>query len=436
MNHLKIGTQLCMTVVLASLCLLLGCECVAAKDWKQESIIITSWCPPNGDDASLSAYAKDNYNLIILPESNLDIAHKYGLKVCLWAQDILTPQALSTPEKKAALDALIERVKNHPAMDSYLVSDEPGIKIFGELAQVVAYIRKRDPAHLPYVNLFPTYATQEQLNISADEVRKISTEGDKVFLTNARDKGSEETAFAYKGYLQHFIETVKPQLISYDHYNFFKSVDGAQYFLNLELIREAAVKAKLPFMNIIQASTFIPDWRLVTTSELRWLVYTTLAYGGRGISYFVHTGAAGTGALYEDGKRTPLADDAAAANTMMKVLSPTLMSLDSTGVYHTSPLPYGTQAIPAKSPVQIVGDGEYVLGLFSRKGHFSAFMIVNRNYKKKAQAHLKLADGYDKLQEIDQKTGLWQAGPKADPNNKTFAVDLGPGEGRLLRVIK
>ena len=65
---------------------------------------------------------------------------------------------------------------------------------------------------------------------------------------------SNKTVLAYRGYLAKFIEIVKPDLISYDHYHFMKKDDGNQYFLNLALVRDAAIEAGKPFLNIIQAS--------------------------------------------------------------------------------------------------------------------------------------------------------------------------------------
>ena len=49
---------------------------------------------------------------------------------------------------------------------------------------------------------------------------------------------------AYREHLRQFVETVKPDLISYDHYHFFKDTDTPQYFLNLGLIRQAAMEAE------------------------------------------------------------------------------------------------------------------------------------------------------------------------------------------------
>ena len=57
------------------------------------------------------------------------------------------------------------------------------------------YFRERDPNHLAYINLFPTYASAEQLG----------TEGD--------------TTQAYREHLRQYLEIARPELISYDHYH-------------------------------------------------------------------------------------------------------------------------------------------------------------------------------------------------------------------------
>ena len=123
-----------------------------------------------------------------------------------------------------------------------------------------------------------------------------------------------KTVLAYQDHLKKYLEIVKPDLISYDHYHFLKTRDGDQYFLNLALIRQAAIQARKPFLNIIQASTVEPSWRLPNDRELRFLAFTTMAYGGRGISYFLYWGSKSQGGLYQDGKPSPLARDAAALN--------------------------------------------------------------------------------------------------------------------------
>ncbi|UCH33118.1 MAG: hypothetical protein JSV65_11015 [Armatimonadota bacterium] len=380
----------------------------AQNAWKLDHIMITFWCPPPATDEALSAVAAENYTMTWTPEDGLDVAARHGLRAML-QNGLLNPATLDDPAKKADLDALIKRVKKHPALEAYYILDEPSAGAFPALGRLVAYLRERDPAHLAYINLFPTYANNQQLG----------TEGD--------------TVTAYREHLRQYVEVVKPGLISYDHYHFFKSGDGEQYFLNLSMIRQAALDAGVPFLNIIQADTIHDSWRLPTADEMRFLIYTTLAYGGRGISYFTYWGPAAYNGLYQDGKRMPLALDVAALNGEIRAFSPELMKLDSMGAYHTDPLPLGGEAMPADCPVQIVGSGEFVLGVFGVGAEATAFMVVNRNYSDSQVARVKLPAGARGVQEYDRASRAWRGYAQG---SDTITVQLRPGDGRLFRWSK
>ncbi|MDH7602852.1 MAG: hypothetical protein QHI38_11960 [Armatimonadota bacterium] len=399
--------------------------------WKQDRFIITFWCAPPAIQENLAAVAAEGYNLTWAPAEALDLVEKHGLKALL--QDpLINPAVLDTPEGRSKLDELIKRVRNHPALEGYFITDEPGSGAFPGLSRLVAFIRERDPEHLAYINLFPTYATKEQLGVSADAVERA-----KVGIpTNFAGAGANaEVIAAYRDYLNKFIDIVKPELISYDHYHFLKTGDGCQYFLNLELIREASLRARLPFLNIIQACTIEPSWRLVNKNELRFLIFTTLAYGGRGISYFLYWGPESYGGLYRDGKRTPLAVDVAHLNRTLIKIGNAMLHLESRGVYHTKPLPIGAKPVPPSSPVKLRGKGEYVLGLFGNKRKTTAFMIVNRDYKSGTRAQVELADRCLRIEEFDPLLGTWSERPVDRLMGEMF-IDLDPGEGRLFRMVQ
>jgi hypothetical protein len=416
--------------VLATISLVAGAT-EPAKDqgWTQKQFIISFWCPPPTTDQALAAVAAEHYNLTWTPVEGLDAVAKHKLRAML-TNDLLTPTTLDDAAKRARLDALIEKVKKHPALEAYYLTDEPGAGAFPGLGKLVAYLRQRDPAHLTYINLFPSYANEAQLGVSADAGERARV---GYPLNFAGVGASDKTVLAYRGYLKKFVKIVQPDLLSYDHYHFMKKDDGKQYFLNLALIRDAAIEAGRPFLNIIQASLVEKVWRLPNPAETRFLVFTTMAYGGRGISYFTYWGPADYVGLYRDGKPSPMAKEVALLNAEIVRFGPALMELDSTAVYHTAPLPYGTQAVPADAPVRFTGGGEFVLGLFGRKGRTTAFMVVNRSYKQDAEAAVKVELPCDKLQELDRKTGKWSDGP-VPGTNRDLKIKLAPGDGRLFRA--
>lgn len=400
---------------LAITCLLLAFGCARAdrSAWRLDHIITTYWLPPPLTDEAMAAVASEGYTLAWTTEAGLDICARHGLRAMLH-DGLLNPASLDDPEQKRKLDALIDRVRSHPALYAYFLKDEPRAAEFEAWARLVAYLRERDPAHLGYINLYPSFAGS----------RRLGTEGDD--------------ATAYREYLRRFVEIVKPDLISYDHYPFFHHGDPQQYFLNLELVRQASLDAGVPFLNTIQAHSIVKKnraWRPVTASELRWMVYTTLAYGGRGISYFVCWGTAQIGGLYQDGKQTPLASAAAELNREVAALSPELMAADSLGVYHTAPLPWGTQATPADAPVQVVNEGEFVVGLFGTGGRVDRFLIVNRDCARAGAARIRLPAGTRGLQEFSRSRKSWQ-GYADTPADYEVTVELQPGDGRLFRLVQ
>jgi hypothetical protein len=350
------------------------------------------------------------FNVVWCNEKDLDLLQKHGLRGMLH-DPLLTPGTVETAEGRAKLDALVGRVKGHPAMYSYFVTDEPSAAQFAGLGKLFAHLKDRDAAHLAYVNLFPTYATNEQLGT----------------------KGDRETA--YREYLRQFIDTVKPALISWDNYQFYVGPkDGKEYFLNLAMVHKASQDANVPFLNIVQAASWAPDVRVPTADEERYLVYTTLAYGARGISYYVYQAAGHKGGIANaDGTPTPIYPVLKTLNHEFVAIAKELTPLRSLAVYHTAIKEPGCEAVPADGAFQAAGGDAkrgLMLGYFGAEGGAaSAAVVVNLDYKAGATATVS---GPGALEVFDAATGKWAAaagGAKAE-------VKLSAGEGRLVRRAK
>lgn len=125
----------------------------SAAPWKVGTPIVTYWCGPSMTDATAAQMAEGGFNLVWCQEKELDVAQRHGLRAQL-TDSLLSPAALDDPAQREKLDALIARVRRHPALYDYFITDEPNAANFPALGKLVAYLRERDPAHLAYINLF------------------------------------------------------------------------------------------------------------------------------------------------------------------------------------------------------------------------------------------------------------------------------------------
>ena len=112
--------------------------------WKIGTPIVTAWDTPTLTDAVANQIVEGGWNLVLCQEAQLDVAKRHGLRAML-NDALVRPEAFANPAQRAKLDALIDRVKNHPAMYSYFIVDEPAADKFPVLGKLVAYLRQRNP---------------------------------------------------------------------------------------------------------------------------------------------------------------------------------------------------------------------------------------------------------------------------------------------------
>jgi hypothetical protein len=380
--------------------------------WQVGTPIVTYWCGPLLTDAVAQQMVEGGFNLVWCGnEKELDVAYRHGLRGQL-RNGLLKPTSLDDPKRREQLEALIARVSKHPALYAYYLIDEPNASQFLGLGRLVAYLREHDPAHLAYINLFPTYASNQQLGTKGDVVT------------------------AYKEHLCLYVEQVKSQLISYDHYQFRLKGDGNQYFLNLAMIRRAAQDAGVPFLNIVQACTWAPKViRVPNTDEMRYLVYSTLAYGAQGISYYVYACANHHGSLVSlDGTPGPLYNALKSYNREFVAIASELQPLRSLRVYHTSMGEPGCEPLPADASFRLdfskspPGPRGFLLGYFGVKAKPTHVVVVNLDYTDEVIAPLI---GPGKLELFDANSVQWTPTKKA-----AVEMILPPGGGELVRIAR
>jgi len=382
----------------------------AADPWSVGTPIVTYYAGPTMSPQVAQQMKDGNFNVVWCSESQLDLLKRHGLRGMVH-DGLLNPAVLDKPDQSQKLDDLIARVKNHPAFYSYYIIDEPSATSFKDLARLTAHLRERDPVHMPYINLFPTYANNAQLGTSGD------------------------TTTAYRAYLNQFVDVVKPMLLSWDNYQFYKNHDGNQYFLNLAMIRTKAQEANLPFLNIVQAASWEPNVRVPVPDEMRYLVYTTIAYGAQGISYYVYQAVNHKGGLANpDGTTTPLYDAVKPLNAEFIAIVSQLQPLKSTGVYHTSLKDPGCEPPPADIPFKIDAAQSklmargLLLGNFAKDQKPTHTVVVNLDYKTGVTATITAPA---KLELFDSITRKW-----TPTNTPRVELNLQPGGGQLIRLAQ
>lgn len=149
-----------------------------------------------------------------------------------------------------------------PALLGYQMADEPSVPAFPALAAWAASVSARSPGALRFINLLPNYASNGALG-----------------------------ADSYADYLSQFIATVKPDILSFDHYPVFgpgsatatdDNATMAGYIRNLAAVRAASQAAGIGFWNFFNAMPF--NGRSdVTEAQMAWQAFTSLAFGSKGL---------------------------------------------------------------------------------------------------------------------------------------------------------
>jgi len=339
----------------------------------------------------------------------LDLCQQVGIKALIFDKrlDVLEPHQVD----EKALDGVIADYASHPALFGYMVRDEPGKEVFTTLGGINQYLLKKDPKHLPYINLLPNYANHP-----------------------------DWLGAAYEPIVAKYMEIVKPAMVSWDSYRqMFEGGDESYYWKNLEIIRKLSLKAKVPMIQIIVSLKHM-GYRECSEADLRWQVYSSLAYGSRGILYFTYWDVlslawAGAPALMTmDGKRDVKWFYVQKINHRIAKLGETLTKVTSTGVYHTDPVPPGGHRLARIGPVKKAEGGPLTIGCFVDRNAQEYILVVNRSFSAECVAKLSLNQKIISAAEISRETGKPLA--PVSVSGKTLDIPLDPGDGRMYLLSR
>jgi hypothetical protein len=213
--------------------------------------------------------------------------------------------------------------------------------------------------------------------------------------------------------------------------------DRVDYFENLGLVREYGLRYGVPPWNIILSLPHL-GYRDPSAAEMRWQVYTSLAYGMKGLMWFTYwtmpeweKDFGGMGIVNPRGEPARLYPIVKQLNGEARVLGRTLLGLTSTGVFHTGPTPRGCVRLGVDAPVQMPDDLPLLVGFFTDARGQPYAMVVNRDHARPLEVPLTLKPHVTQLTEISAADGTDLPVAVADGR---ATLSLEAGGGRLLRL--
>lgn len=330
---------------------------------------------------------------------------------------------------------------NSPSVEGYVLWDEPwaeehfrSIRHLTNLVDTLPATRGK----LPFVNLYPIYVSGQ-------------AHFDSIY---GRDKVS-----AYRRYLDRYLglfDASRPApVLCVDHYPFQVPRTRHDFFLNLELMREAVERhasrqGAIPMWLVVQLSPYrLAPGRFPPPPDLarvRWQVHSAIAYGVKGILYWTLApgvdGHFGTGLLDDrgapDSRFEPLRD----LHRTLAALGPTLMRLEPVQAYHQDPGPHEgmrRHALPRRGEGNGVvrmegGAGQGLVGWLrdSRTGEDFLY-VVNKDLRSPRSFEVELGVAPAAVEWLSADT----LEVPFDRARRTFATAaLEPGSGALFRLVR
>lgn len=420
--------KIAIVALLGALALLM--QSMLHKAWGQRpkppEFFLSFWCGPPDDHITPQQYKriKDaGFNCVMppcegraSPERNrkiLNTARDAGLKAFL--QDERMPLAINGVEgAREKLDSIVAEYSGHPAFAGYYLADEPSAAAFAGLAEVVAYLRAKDPQHPSYINLFPNYASAEQLG-----------------------------APTYEQHVEQYIRVVKPDMVSYDHYHFMQGSDRPDFFANLDVVQRLSQRYGLPFWQIVMTLPHL-DYRMPTEAEKRWTAMQTLAYGGKGLLYFTYWRPSNSPGeptiMTHKGEPTHQYDEVKRINADVRAFGKYLVDAELLAVFHNGEMAQDGKMRQPNSPILFLDEAAVTAGYFrvaERSGggasatHYA--LLANRDYRKITESRIFIASGPKTLERLDRKTLGWvNAGRERTPDG-SLKLRLLAGDAELFR---
>ena len=340
------------------------------------------WLTEIDNDIIFKEMAEMGFNTTcFIKPDQVKYAKKYGLKAIVQDDGLADNSIEDLSERYDKWGSNLKEAIGSEYLDcvyEVYVRDEPTANddLMKELSAKSDAVRKHIGCK-PYINLFPDYASPQQLGTDS-----------------------------YDEYLDYYVKNCNLDYISYDHYAFSlgtaPNIPGMTYneggagfnengfYGNLETVRKAAIRNKVGFVNIIQSVGAL-HWPTPDDYIIHVQGWSTLAYGGKGLSYFtLFTPNMGNwrDAPYDEyGFKSPVWRYVTHMNYAINNISNVYKNLENINVFHIGNVPNGCNDMSSAKNIKnldfnlVNGTVNILVGEFVDKEGKQYAIIVNKDPK-------------------------------------------------------
>lgn len=340
----------------------------------------------------------------------LELAEAHDLKV-----NVADPRIRGTD---AQIQEVVETYKDYWATGGYYIRDEPGIGELPREAHIYREVLEHDDTKNPYVNLFPN------IYGAAYETDYVRAWVEEVGADNLR-------------------------YLSYDNYPFLTNGQFASNYYDMaDIIRRVGLEYGIKTASYLQSVGFgsspsALSHRQPSANDMRFNVYSYLAYGFKYVTWFTYWTPTGRGEHFEDAIIDPQGNKTARyapfqqLNSEMQQLGKTLIDLDAHQVYHTgATLPTAsTKRLPADFYLQPANPAdEMIVSYMVHQDTGETYaMVVNRSMTQSRTFTLQADSLISDIREISKTTGL-EVASGYNAASGTLTASYQPGEGKLYAL--
>lgn len=386
------------------------------------------WGVVDSSIANLATYKNANLTMVDVPYDDYQESNSYSNAASVGLYTIIGRRY------NLEIMANVEKAVNYPtALDTntigYLIKDEPSVDLFDQIAESHQYIYLND-----YRNAIPM----------------VDLNGYNTSLS-----GFSGT---YQEFLNYYVETVQPSVLWNDYYPLLADgSDLANFYNNFEHLRDVSLANNIGFMGFAlvtpHTNSVGTSYRRPSESDLRWEVYSMIAYGAKGVWYYNYHNwnpsdpNYGFGFVDSNNQPTETYYIAQSVNEEILNLGSVLLSLKSIEVRHTSDdVPMGTTAYTNGSIsgiVSLVG-ANYLIGEFvniNDTGDDDIYlMLVNKSHAPDASSEslrrsvtFEVDSAYSYVYQYDSSDGILDL---LSGTNNTYTLYIDGGQGVLLRLSR